>query len=75
MFHSFRRICAILPGIMLSTPHIEKHFTASEVGDRASRVPVSRATAGTMSNRVCSVFVKLTVVSMLAIIARRNGAD
>jgi hypothetical protein len=24
MFHSFRRICAILPGIMPSTPHIEK---------------------------------------------------
>ncbi len=39
--------------------------TLPRVVDRASMAPASRATGGTMSNRVCCVFVKLAVLSMM----------
>ena len=45
------------------------------VVDRASMAPASPATGGTMLNRVCSVFVKLTVVSMLVVTVGTTGCS
>ena len=49
--------------------------TLPRVVDRSSVAPVSRATGDTMSNRVCCVFVKLIVLSMLVITVDATGCS
>jgi hypothetical protein len=39
------------------------------------QAPVSRATGGTMSNRVCSDFVKLTILSMMVLTVGAGGCS
>ena len=49
--------------------------TLPQVIDRASRAPVSRATGGPMLNRVCSDFVKLTVLFMFILAVGATGCS
>ena len=55
------------------SPAVSSYTTL--VVERASMAPASRASVGTMLNRVCCVFVRLTVLSMLVITVGAVGCS